>query len=125
MPRSHYPTLSLISKSFRNLTASSKLYKRRSQLGITQHHVYAVLRNRSTGDFGFYLLHKIWLISRLRLRSRMEVVLLPPRGRLDVSVLVYDVLIIPMIKYNWMLLENSDYTCVARSRCFTAIVDVY
>ncbi|KAL0723155.1 hypothetical protein Bca4012_037754 [Brassica carinata] len=59
MPRSHYPTLSLVSKSFRNLTASSKLYKRRSQLGITQHHVYAVLRNRSTGDFGFYLLHKI------------------------------------------------------------------
>ncbi|KAL0647546.1 hypothetical protein Bca4012_045837 [Brassica carinata] len=49
MPRSHYPTLSLVSKSFRNLTASSNLYKRRSQLGITQHRVYAVLRNRSTG----------------------------------------------------------------------------
>ncbi|KAG5411360.1 hypothetical protein IGI04_007679 [Brassica rapa subsp. trilocularis] len=53
--RSHYPTLSLVSKSFRNLTASSKLYKRRSQLGITQHRVYAVLRNRSTGDFSFYI----------------------------------------------------------------------
>ncbi|WZZ70770.1 hypothetical protein YC2023_082140 [Brassica napus] len=52
---SHYPTLSLVSKSFRNLTASSKLYKRRSQLGITQHRVYAVLRNRSTGDFSFYI----------------------------------------------------------------------
>ncbi|KAH0867606.1 hypothetical protein HID58_074628, partial [Brassica napus] len=38
-----------------NLTASSKLYKRRSQLGITQHRVYAVLRNRSTGDFSFYI----------------------------------------------------------------------
>ncbi|CAF2142515.1 unnamed protein product, partial [Brassica rapa subsp. narinosa] len=55
VPRSHYPTLSLVSKSFRNLTASSKLYKRRSQLGITQHRVYAVLRNRSTGDFSFYI----------------------------------------------------------------------
>ncbi|KAL0751276.1 hypothetical protein Bca101_033279 [Brassica carinata] len=55
MPRSHYPTLSLVSKSFRNLTASSNLYKRRSQLGITQHRVYAVLRNRSTGDFSFYI----------------------------------------------------------------------
>ncbi|KAG2296499.1 hypothetical protein Bca52824_043168 [Brassica carinata] len=55
MPKSHYPTLSLVSKSFRNLTASSKLYKRRSQLGITQHRVYAVLRNRSTGDFSFYI----------------------------------------------------------------------
>ncbi|KAL0853988.1 hypothetical protein Bca101_059140 [Brassica carinata] len=38
-----------------NLTASSNLYKRRSQLGITQHRVYAVLRNRSTGDFSFYI----------------------------------------------------------------------
>ena len=55
VPRSHYPILSLVSKSFRNLTASSKLYKRRSQLGITQHRVYAVLRNRSTGDFSFYI----------------------------------------------------------------------
>ena len=55
MPKSHYPTLSLVSKSFRNLTASSKLYKRRSQLGIIQHRVYAILRNRSTGDFSFYI----------------------------------------------------------------------
>ncbi|KAG2331647.1 hypothetical protein Bca4012_018785 [Brassica carinata] len=58
VPRSHFPTLSLVSKSFRKLIASSKLYKRRSQLGITQHRLYAVLRNRSTGDFSFYILHK-------------------------------------------------------------------
>ena len=55
VPRSHYPTLSLVSKKFRKLIASPKLYKRRSQLGITQHRVYAVLRNRSTGDFSFYI----------------------------------------------------------------------
>ncbi|CAH8375876.1 unnamed protein product [Eruca vesicaria subsp. sativa] len=58
VPRSHYPTLSLVSKSFRNLIASPKLYKTRSQLGITQHRVYAVLRNRNTGDFSFYILHQ-------------------------------------------------------------------
>ncbi|WZZ21247.1 LOW QUALITY PROTEIN: hypothetical protein YC2023_122634 [Brassica napus] len=37
VPRSHYPSLSLVSKSFRKLIASTKLYKRRSQLGITEH----------------------------------------------------------------------------------------
>ncbi|KAJ4905993.1 F-box/kelch-repeat protein [Raphanus sativus] len=58
VPRSHYPTLSLVSKSFRNLIASPKLYKRRSQLGITQHRLYAVLRNRKTGEFSFYILHR-------------------------------------------------------------------
>ncbi|CAF2124963.1 unnamed protein product [Brassica napus] len=58
VPRSHYPTLSLVSKSFRNLIASSKLYKRRSQLGITQRRLYAVLRNRNTGEFSFYVLHR-------------------------------------------------------------------
>ncbi|CAF2328131.1 unnamed protein product [Brassica rapa] len=39
VPRSHYPSLSLVSKSFRKLIASTKLYKRRSQLGITEHSV--------------------------------------------------------------------------------------
>ncbi|CAN6980012.1 unnamed protein product [Brassica oleracea var. botrytis] len=58
VPRSHYPTLSLVSKSFRKLIASSKLYKRRSQLGITQRRLYAVLRNRKTGEFSFYVLHR-------------------------------------------------------------------
>ncbi|KAL0711806.1 hypothetical protein Bca4012_018784 [Brassica carinata] len=58
VPRSHYPTLSLISKSFRKLIASPKLYKRRTQLGIAQHRLYAVLRNRHTGDFSFYILHR-------------------------------------------------------------------
>ncbi|CAH8389035.1 unnamed protein product [Eruca vesicaria subsp. sativa] len=58
VPRSHYPILSLVSKSFRKLIASSKLYKRRYQLGITQHRLYAVLCNSNTGDFSFYILHK-------------------------------------------------------------------
>ncbi|CAN7116442.1 unnamed protein product [Brassica rapa subsp. narinosa] len=58
VPRSHYPTLSLVSKKFRKLIASPKLYKRRSQLGITQHCLYALLRNRDTGDCRFYILHR-------------------------------------------------------------------
>ncbi|KAJ4882903.1 F-box/kelch-repeat protein [Raphanus sativus] len=58
VPRSHYPTLSLVSKTFRKLIASSKLYKRRSQLGITQHRIYAVLRNLKTNEFSFYILHQ-------------------------------------------------------------------
>ncbi|KAG2331644.1 hypothetical protein Bca4012_018788 [Brassica carinata] len=58
VPRSHYPTLSLVSKKFRKLIASPKLYKRRSQLGITQHRLYAVLRNRNTGDFSLHILHR-------------------------------------------------------------------
>ncbi|KAL0731242.1 hypothetical protein Bca4012_027336 [Brassica carinata] len=57
VPRSHYPTLSLVSKNFRKLVASPKLYKRRSQLGITQHRVYALLRN-NTGECRFYILHR-------------------------------------------------------------------
>ncbi|KAF8050007.1 hypothetical protein N665_2069s0004 [Sinapis alba] len=59
VPRSHYPTLSLVSKSFRKLIVSpTTLYKRRSHLGITQHRLYAVLRNRKTGVFSFYILHR-------------------------------------------------------------------
>ncbi|XP_033134012.1 F-box/kelch-repeat protein At4g38940 [Brassica rapa] len=58
VPRSHYPTLSLVSKSFRKLIASSKLYKRRSQLGINQHRLFAVLRNSNSGDFSLYILHR-------------------------------------------------------------------
>ncbi|KAF8106315.1 hypothetical protein N665_0144s0026 [Sinapis alba] len=58
VPRSHYPTLSLVAKNFKKLIASPKLYKRRSQLGITQHRLYALLRNRHTGDFSFYILHR-------------------------------------------------------------------
>ncbi|KAG2331628.1 hypothetical protein Bca52824_002808 [Brassica carinata] len=58
VPISHYPTLSLVSKSFRKLVASSKLYKRRSQLGTTQHRLYAVLRNRNTCVLSVYILHR-------------------------------------------------------------------
>ncbi|KAJ4907134.1 F-box/kelch-repeat protein [Raphanus sativus] len=59
VPISHYPTLSLVSKKFRKLIASPNLYKRRSFLGITQHRVYAILRNRSySGDCRFYILHR-------------------------------------------------------------------
>ncbi|XP_048631947.1 F-box/kelch-repeat protein At4g38940 isoform X1 [Brassica napus] len=74
VPRSHYPTLSLVSKKFRKLIASPKLYKRRSQLGITQHRLYAFLRNRNTGDCRFYILHR-----KLNSRNRLVIVRsLPP-----------------------------------------------
>nr|VDC91243.1 unnamed protein product [Brassica oleracea] len=74
VPRSHYPTLSLVSKKFRKLIASPKLYKRRSQLGITQHRLYALLRNRDTGDCRFYILHQ-----KLNSRNRLVIVRsLPP-----------------------------------------------
>ncbi|KAJ4869317.1 F-box/kelch-repeat protein-like [Raphanus sativus] len=75
VPRSHYPTLSLVSKKFRNLIASPKLYKRRSQLGITQHRVYAILRNRNnTDDCRLYILHR-----KLNCSNRLVVVRsLPP-----------------------------------------------
>ncbi|KAF3543472.1 hypothetical protein DY000_02003143 [Brassica cretica] len=74
VPRSHYPTLSLVSKKFRKLIASPKLYKRRSQLGITQHRLYALLRNRDTGDCRFYILHR-----KLNSRNRLVIVRsLPP-----------------------------------------------
>ncbi|XP_013623638.1 PREDICTED: F-box/kelch-repeat protein At4g38940-like [Brassica oleracea var. oleracea] len=74
VPRSHYPTLSLISKKFRKLIDSPKLYKRRSQLGITQHRLYALLRNRNTGDCRFYILHR-----KLNSRNRLVIVRsLPP-----------------------------------------------
>ncbi|CAH8336178.1 unnamed protein product [Eruca vesicaria subsp. sativa] len=68
VPRSHYPTLSLVSKKFRKLIASPKLYKRRSQLGITQHRVYAILRNHDTGDWRFYILHR-----KINSRNRLVV----------------------------------------------------
>ncbi|CAN7038521.1 hypothetical protein IGI04_005388 [Brassica rapa subsp. trilocularis] len=58
VPLNHYPTLSRVSKSFRKLIASPKLYKRRSQLGITQHRVYAVLQSRKTRASSFYILHR-------------------------------------------------------------------
>ncbi|CAH8362663.1 unnamed protein product [Eruca vesicaria subsp. sativa] len=71
VPRSHYPTLSLVSKNFRKLIASPKLYKRRSQLGITQHRVYALLRNRDTGHCRFYVLHRRGLSNRLVMVSSL------------------------------------------------------
>ncbi|XP_018460203.1 F-box/kelch-repeat protein At4g38940-like [Raphanus sativus] len=58
VPRSHYPTLSVVSKGFRKLIASPKLYEERSWLGCKEHRVYAVIRNRTTGDFSFYVLHR-------------------------------------------------------------------
>ncbi|CAH8375909.1 unnamed protein product [Eruca vesicaria subsp. sativa] len=58
VPISHYPTLSLVSKKFRKLIASHKLYKRRSLLGCKEHRVYAVLRNSKTGEGRFCILHR-------------------------------------------------------------------
>ncbi|KAG2242680.1 hypothetical protein Bca52824_095472, partial [Brassica carinata] len=58
VPRSHYPTLSLVSRTFRKLVASPKLYKRRSLLGCKEHRVYALLRDANTGQPRFHILHR-------------------------------------------------------------------
>ncbi|KAJ4880331.1 F-box/kelch-repeat protein [Raphanus sativus] len=58
VPISRYPTLSLVSRTFRKLIASPKLYKRRSHLGVTEHRVYALLRGPSNGQPRFHILHR-------------------------------------------------------------------
>ncbi|KAG2308323.1 hypothetical protein Bca4012_082618 [Brassica carinata] len=80
VPRSHYPTLSLVSKNLRKLIASPKLYKRRSFLGITQHRLYAILHNRNTGDFSVYILHRKVSSSGNRLVIVPSLPPLSPRG---------------------------------------------
>ncbi|CAA7060187.1 unnamed protein product, partial [Microthlaspi erraticum] len=45
VPRFDYPTLSLVSKHFRSLVTSPKLYASRSLLGFTEHCLYVVLYN--------------------------------------------------------------------------------
>ncbi|KAF2555792.1 hypothetical protein F2Q68_00018286 [Brassica cretica] len=74
VPRSHYPTLNRVSKSFRKLIASPTLYERRSQLGYKEHRVYAVLRNPNThDDFGFYILHrKVGCSNRLVIAGALD-----------------------------------------------------
>ncbi|CAN6895260.1 unnamed protein product [Brassica oleracea] len=74
VPRSHYPTLNRVSKSFRKLIASPTLYERRSQLGYKEHRVYAVLRNPNThDDFGFYILHrKVGCSNRLVIAGSLD-----------------------------------------------------
>ncbi|CAA7024578.1 unnamed protein product [Microthlaspi erraticum] len=55
--RRYYPTISLVSKSFRALVASPELYKRRSLLGCTEHCLYAVLFNQNTCHHRLYILN--------------------------------------------------------------------
>ncbi|KAG2331635.1 hypothetical protein Bca52824_002815 [Brassica carinata] len=45
-------------QEFQETGRLSKLYKRRSQLGTTQHRLYAVLRNRNTCVLSVYILHR-------------------------------------------------------------------
>ncbi|CAA7020966.1 unnamed protein product [Microthlaspi erraticum] len=47
IPRSYYPTLSIVSKSFRSFLSSSELYAARSQLGSTEKCVYVCLLDYS------------------------------------------------------------------------------
>ncbi|KAJ4880330.1 F-box/kelch-repeat protein [Raphanus sativus] len=84
VPRSRYPTLSLVSRTFRKLIASPKLYNTRSQLGITEHRVYALLYNRTTGDLRFHVLHR-----KVNCRNRLVVVgSLPPMSSIESFVSV-------------------------------------
>ncbi|CAA7044324.1 unnamed protein product [Microthlaspi erraticum] len=57
VPRRYYPTISLVSKSFRALVASPELYKRRSLLGCTEHCLYAVFYNVNTHLSHLYILN--------------------------------------------------------------------
>ncbi|CAA7058690.1 unnamed protein product [Microthlaspi erraticum] len=58
VPRWDYPSISLVSKSFRSLVTSSELYKRRSLLGCTEHCLYVVLYNCYTLDRSLYILRR-------------------------------------------------------------------
>ncbi|ESQ51493.1 hypothetical protein EUTSA_v10017764mg [Eutrema salsugineum] len=55
VPRCDYPTLSLVSKHFRSLVASSELYARRSLLNCIEHCLYTVLFNYETKDYHLYI----------------------------------------------------------------------
>ncbi|CAA7019573.1 unnamed protein product [Microthlaspi erraticum] len=58
VPRCNYPTISLVSKSFQKLVASSELFMKRSLLGCTEHSVYAVLYSFATGDYRLSILRR-------------------------------------------------------------------
>ncbi|EOA14519.1 hypothetical protein CARUB_v10027748mg [Capsella rubella] len=56
--RSHYPTISLVSRRFRSIIASPELYMRRSLLRCTEHCLYALLYNPKTCDYRWYILRR-------------------------------------------------------------------
>lgn len=58
VPRCNYPAISVVSKSFRALVSSPELYRRRSLLGCTEHCLYVVFRNRTTGDWRLSILRR-------------------------------------------------------------------
>ncbi|ESQ38395.1 hypothetical protein EUTSA_v10029517mg, partial [Eutrema salsugineum] len=65
VPRSYYPIISLVSKSFQTLVASPELYKRRSSLGCTEHRLYAVLYSSKTDEYYLCILRRRVYSNRL------------------------------------------------------------
>ncbi|KAL1225957.1 F-box/kelch-repeat protein [Cardamine amara subsp. amara] len=57
VPRSYYPTISLVSRRFRSIIASPELYRRRSLLRCTEYCLYALLFNPQTRDYHWYVVH--------------------------------------------------------------------
>ncbi|CAA7037989.1 unnamed protein product [Microthlaspi erraticum] len=58
VPRCKYLTLSFVSKHFRSLVASPKLYASRSLLGFAEQCLYVLLTNNMTGDQRWYTLYR-------------------------------------------------------------------
>ncbi|EFH41493.1 hypothetical protein ARALYDRAFT_330849 [Arabidopsis lyrata subsp. lyrata] len=58
VPRTCYPTISLISRRFRSIIASPELYTRRSLLRCTEHCLYALIYNPKNGHYHWYILRR-------------------------------------------------------------------
>ncbi|CAH2060073.1 unnamed protein product [Thlaspi arvense] len=56
VPRSHYPTLSFVSKHLGSLVVSPDIDARRSLLGLTEHCLYVILHSDKTSDCRLYTL---------------------------------------------------------------------
>ncbi|ESQ49284.1 hypothetical protein EUTSA_v10022428mg [Eutrema salsugineum] len=71
VPRLYYPTLSLVSKSFRSLIATPELYKARSLLGRTESCLYVCTQPCGSQGPTWYTLCRrpLWRVSRLDCRS--------------------------------------------------------
>ncbi|CAH8390549.1 unnamed protein product [Eruca vesicaria subsp. sativa] len=64
--RRHYPNLSLASKTFNSILLSPELYKRRSNLGVTEPILYASIGFPPSEPPSWYILHQDHVSLRLR-----------------------------------------------------------
>lgn len=85
VPRRDYKRVSLLSKRFRSLIKSPRLYKKRSTLDCADHYLTVVLYNRDNGD------ERLYTILPKANRNGLRLVLFPripsmPRGGSFVAV---------------------------------------